>query len=591
MSFIEELRRRNVIRVAAAYAAVGWLVLQVAETTLPAFGFGDAAIRVLIIALVAGFIPAVIVAWAFEWTPEGVKRDADVDPVSRHSKGFDRFILIMLAIAVGYFLIDKFVIDPARDQEALQAARQEGRAEAIVEEFGDDSIAVLPFENLSSDPEQEYFGDGLAEEMLNLLARIPELRVISRTSAFKFKGSEWTVPEIARELHVAHVLEGSVRKSGDRIRITAQLIDAHSDKHIWSNTYDRTLDDIFAIQDEVAAAVVEQLHLTLVSDLPVSEKVDTRAYELYWRARNIWSASERERYEEARSLLGQALEIEPDWIDALEILGNIQSATTWEYPVGIAERVLSLDPDNASAVIWRYDMTAPIRERIAVLEEAAALDPRHSGLLFWASQTASDLGRADQAIAISEYLIDRNPLWFWNQLNLADQYFKAGRVEDSLSIYERAIALNEDAGAVRWKYSLALLMAGDAEEALEQLKLADSHAESYQVHGFAVVYHALGEYEKSAEYFADLEEHAAESWPHGLARAYALVGETDKAFDYLGRVVEREPGAVAAIATNPIFRSLHDDPRWLPFLESVGQLPEQLAAIEFDVRAPQPGVQ
>ncbi|UCC14439.1 MAG: adenylyl cyclase, partial [Gammaproteobacteria bacterium] len=265
MTFLEELKRRNVVRVGAAYVALSWLIIQVAETLFPLFGLSDAAARLVVILLAIGFLPALVFAWVFEFTPEGLRRESEVDHDSdvsrRMTRRLDRLIMVFLTLALGYFALDKFVIDPARDAEELatatEQARQEGRSDAIVESYGDKSIAVLPFVNMSSDSEQEYFADGISEELLNLLARIPTLRVISRSSAFSFKGKDVNIPEVARQLNVAHVLEGSVRKSGDKIRITAQLIEARSDTHLWSETYDRTLDDIFAIQDNVAAAVVE----------------------------------------------------------------------------------------------------------------------------------------------------------------------------------------------------------------------------------------------------------------------------------------------------------------------------------------------
>ena len=233
MSLFNELKRRNVLRVAAGYIVTSWLVIQVVETIFPAFGFGDAAIRVVVIFFAAAFVPVLILTWVFEWTPQGFRKDSAVDHAqparASAQRAFDRVVMVILALAVGFFAFDKFVLDPARDAEKFETAREEGRTEAVIKAYGDKSIAVIPFVNLSSDPEQEFFADGVAEEVLNLLARIPELRVISRSSSFTFRGDELEIPEIARRLNVAHILEGSVRKAGNRIRITAQLIEASSD--------------------------------------------------------------------------------------------------------------------------------------------------------------------------------------------------------------------------------------------------------------------------------------------------------------------------------------------------------------------------
>ena len=251
MSLFDELKRRNVLRVGTVYVVTSWLLIQVAETIFPLFGLDDAPARILVIVLGIGIIPALTVAWAFELTPEGLKKEKDVErsrsTTLQTSKKLDLMIMVMLALALAYFALDKFVLSKPREALIAETARQEGRSEALIESYGDKSIAVLPFADLSPQGDQAYFSDGIAEELLNLLAKIPELRVISRSSAFSFRDKDMDIPTIASQLQVAHILEGSVRKAGTRVRITAQLIDARSDTQLWSQTFDRTLDDIFAI--------------------------------------------------------------------------------------------------------------------------------------------------------------------------------------------------------------------------------------------------------------------------------------------------------------------------------------------------------
>lgn len=270
MTIFNELKRRNVLRVAVAYLAVSWLLIQIVETIFPVFGLSEALIRLVIILAAIGFPLALIFSWLYELTPEGLKKEKDVDHSSSQARGtdkkLDRAIIIVLALSLGYFAFDKFVLDPARDVAMEESAAQRGRTEAIVDFYGDNSVAVLPFVNMSSDTEQEFFSDGISEELLNLLAKVPNLRVISRSSSFSFKGKDIDVPSIAKLLNVAHVLEGSVRKSGSKIRITAQLIEAGSDTHLWSETYDRELSDIFAVQDEISDAIVTSLKGTLGLD-------------------------------------------------------------------------------------------------------------------------------------------------------------------------------------------------------------------------------------------------------------------------------------------------------------------------------------
>jgi len=264
MSLIAELKRRNVFRVGVAYAIVAWLLIEVASVLLPTFDAPDWVMKAFSSLVILGFPLALILAWAFELTPEGIKREADVDRTESitHVTGrkLDFAIIGLLALAVVYFAVDKFVLQPAPEPteviaEAVPAAEPTMQVK---------TIAVLPFVNMSGDPEQEFFSDGISEELLNVLAKVKGLRVTSRTSAFAFKGTNASIREIAAELGVEHVLEGSVRMAGERVRITTQLIDVETDSHLWSASYDRELSDIFAVQDEIAAKVGEALKVALL---------------------------------------------------------------------------------------------------------------------------------------------------------------------------------------------------------------------------------------------------------------------------------------------------------------------------------------
>ena len=236
MSVLNELSRRNVIRVAIAYLAGAWLLIQVLETLFPIFGLSQTSIQVVVIVLAVGFVPVVILAWVFQATPDGLKFDAGVDRAAPGNsvKTLDRVIIVMLTLAVGYFAIDKFVVDPARDAAEIEAAKEEGRSDAIVGAFGNKSIIVLPFLNISNDQGQEYFADGLTEELLNILAQIKELQVAGRTSSFAFKGQNEDLRVIGEKLGVKTILEGSVRKdeAGKRVRITAQLVNVENGFHL-----------------------------------------------------------------------------------------------------------------------------------------------------------------------------------------------------------------------------------------------------------------------------------------------------------------------------------------------------------------------
>ena len=288
MSFIDELKRRNVIKVAIAYAIVAWLLIEVTATTFPMLRLPEWTATFVTVLVMIGFPLTLILAWAFELTPEGIKLEKDVDRSESitHITGrkLDFIIITVLVLALVYFAYDEFVIEPAQEEALAIASTQ---AEAVSEtDTPEMSIAVLPFVNISADPEQEYFSDGITEEILNALAGIRELAVTSRTSAFAFKGKSMSIPEIALKLGVAHVLEGSVRKSGNRLRITAQLIEVKSDTHLWSETYERELTDIFAVQDEISENIAAALKLNLLGDTVAragTGAVIPQAYDLYLR--------------------------------------------------------------------------------------------------------------------------------------------------------------------------------------------------------------------------------------------------------------------------------------------------------------------
>ncbi len=591
---LDELKRRNVFRVGAAYVALSWLIVQVIETLFPLFGFSDAAARAVVLILVIGFIPAMIFAWVFELTPEGLKRDTEVDRTTtvskRMTRRLDGFIILSLVLALGYFAFDKFVLTPQQQAQdlatATEEARREGRTQARVESYGDKSIAVLPFVNMSSDPEQEYFGDGIAEELLNRLAHIPQLRVISRSSAFSFKGTDIDIPTIARKLKVAHILEGSVRRSGDMIRITAQLIEAGSDTHLWSETFDRPFADIFVIQDEVAAEVVRQLRITLLDGPPRAARVNPHAYVLYLQARQINYMQRENENPKALALLERALEISPDYIDAMVLQTSFLDEPEAEE---LQERILTLDPDNPEVKSWmatdRWAQYDDLAGAARLLEEAADSDPYHPVVLFNSARFAEHIGKIDLAVRLGEYIAARDPLFFWSQLNLADYYLKVGRIEDALRQYEIALSINENEGAVRWKYGLAKLIAGNPDDALAEFERDEGP--EYRLHGRVLAYHDLGREEESAAALRELTKTEEEIWPIGLARAHAWIGNADEAFRYLEATAALAPGFLGGLATNPLFQRLHEDPRWLDFLGSIGQTSEQVAAFKFNVEPPE----
>jgi len=315
MSFFEELKRRSVVRVGIAYAVAAWVLLQMFDIIgeileLPAWGG-----KMILAALVIGFFLALILAWVFQLTPEGLKKETEIDrsqPVTRSTgRKLNSVTMVLMAVALAWFAWDKF--GPGPDTAVTAAVEPAASTTAAVAAH---SIAVLPFIDMSPEKDQEYLSDGIAEELLNLLVKIPDLQVAARTSSFSFKGKEFTIADVARELHVANVLEGSVRKSGNRVRITAQLIQTGSGFHLYSETFDRALDDVFGIQDEISAAVVEALKIKLLGARPKSVEYDPEAYALYLQGRYFFARRTRADWENAARAYQEALQIDPDYTAA-----------------------------------------------------------------------------------------------------------------------------------------------------------------------------------------------------------------------------------------------------------------------------------
>jgi TolB-like protein len=606
MSLIAELRRRNVIRAALAYLAGGWLLVQVVESLLPAFDLPDSAIRYVFILLAIGFLPVLVVAWIFEWTPAGLTRDrgepTSTDPAN--NRRVDRAIIVMLSFAVILFAMHTFIIDPARDQARIDEAAREARSGVYKASFGTKSIAILPFTNLSADPEHEYFGDGIAEELLNLLAQIEGLRVISRTSSFNFKDTNLSIAEIATKLDVAHILEGSVRRAGNTIRITAQLIDARADAHLWSETYDRELKDIFAIQDDVASQVVGQLKLVLSVDVPTAERHNPEAYTRYLRAKYELDRDDPQSLDMAEKLLLQALEIDPEYIEAEAYLALAYSRLARRahseedrealevYDTRgqeVRQRVLEKAPNHPfvnamlgfQAILGTNDLVAAARH----IEASLDADPRSYHGLLAAAKLAGDLGRTDLAIRIGEYIVSRDPMGFWGHSNLGDAYLARGEPERAIESYRAAAAISPSAPAIHWKLAFAHTFNGEPEVALERLE-QEVHL-PYRLHGRALALHDLGDRSGAMGLISELllevaEEDGGTAWDFGFARAYAWLGDADNALRYL-RLDDAELSGLYGVTVNPYFSRIADDPRWK---ELAARIVDEASGVRFEPNLP-----
>jgi TolB-like protein/lipoprotein NlpI len=601
-SLLGEMRQRNVFRAGAAYLAVSWVLMQLAEITFPAFGLSDQAILVLIGVLAIGFVPALILAWVFEITPEGIKRERDLDRggelVRRTNRLLDRAIIVLLTLGITYLAVDKFLLAPVRDEARIEAAVEQGRIEALDRTFGEKSIAVLPFINLSGDTSQEYFSDGMSEQLLDLLTRIPELRVISRTSAFAFKGKRVGMQEIVDQLGVSHVLEGSVRWSGEQVRVTAQLIDARADAHLWSRTFDRPIDDIFTIQDEIAALVVQELKGTLLREAPRVDHTDPEAFALYLQARELSRGGTVEAYEASSALYERALAIDPGYAAAwngLAVNSFKQFSRGLRYMEGgydvareAAQKALAADPGFAPALatlgIIAMEDTHEFDVAARYFERALALAPYDLEIIRHVVVFLQGLDRLDAAVTLGEYAVSRDPVNAAHHANLGNSYRWSGRHPEAIAAYSRALRLSPELGAAHAFIGLSLLGQGRPDEALEAVRLEPF--EPYRLIGLTLARHAAGDAAGADEALAEMIDKYEKEWAYNIAYLHAARGQTDAAFDWLERAVAYHDPGLSLIAVEQHFASLHDDPRWTLFLQAQGKSPAQLDSIGFRITLP-----
>jgi TolB-like protein/Flp pilus assembly protein TadD len=493
-------------------------------------------------------------------------------------------VALLLVLGGGIFF---WYYQRVRDVPSTQHTpeKQSPLAEAAIHEK---SIAVLPFVNMSSDKEQEYFSDGLSEELLNLLAKVPELRVAARTSSFYFKGKDIKLSDVARELRVENVLEGSVRKSGNRVRITAQLIRASDGYHVWSETYDRTLEDIFTVQEEIAAAVVSQLKATLLGAPPKVHKTTPEAYALYLQAQQL-SRQGTNRREDSIALYKQVLAIDPDYVPAWFWLAAWYMGPTEEDRKLAREtfgKALAIDPDYAPAhaalgsmaLHWDNDLAASARH----LEHALELDPTDPVALFVGMELNEALGRLNKSVAMMEYLVSRDPMDFSYHYMLGTAYIDAGRLDDAIGSFRAALKLAPNALGLHAGIGDALLLKRQYEAAMSEYRSEPNEPE--QLAGLACAHYSLGQHRESDAILAKLIKKHADS-AYLIATTFAWRGERGRAFEWLEKMAATRQ-SLAYTPVNLWLNNLHADSRWLPFLRKIGKAPEQLAEIKFELRVP-----
>jgi len=553
MGIIAELKHRSVFKVAAVYAAITWLLVEVSATTFPMLRLPEWAPTLVLVLLMIGFPIALILAWAFEITPEGIRRErSDKEDIAE-------------AIAE----------EPAAMQAHTPTPIPSGR-----------SIAVLPFVNMSDDESNEYFSDGLSEELLNLLAKLPELHVAARTSSFAFKGEKIDIPSVAGKLNVANVLEGSVRKAGDRVRITVQLIEAASGYHLWSETYDRTLDDIFAIQDEIACSVVEALKISLLGEVPTVTETDPQTFALYLQGMYFTTSGERDRFDKAVQVFREALSRDPEYAPAWSGLahaywyqisyGVTDSAERIEKAFEASEQALALDDGLAEAYAVKALLSIAFDRQWSRAEAAISrgleIAPGSAQVVIQAGNLARAQGRVDEAERHLRRAIELDPLNTTGHIWLSMLLISLGRMDEAVEIIRQILALNPRRAVAHQLLGRIHVLRGEAEAALEEMEKEPT--DFWRRYGMNLALYASGRQDEADAVLQELIDGVdGESAYFQVAESMAFRGRLDEAFEWLELAYEKRDNGIGEMMTSPFLRPLHADARWPAFLDRLGLRP------------------
>jgi len=446
----------------------------------------------------------------------------------------------------------------------------------------DKSIAVLAFADMSPEKDQEYFSDGISEEILNLLAKIPELKVISRTSSFSYKGKEQNIKKIGEELRVAHVLEGSIRKSGNTFRITTQLINVTDGTHLWSETYDRDMEDIFKIQDEISAKVTQQLRVTILGNVVATKETNTEAYNLYLQAKQLSLQRTENSNENAEKLIRQSIAIDSTYAPAWVLLSRVIYLSSSSYlkrtipeaiTIGKAavKKAIELDAENALAYmiladykVYEWDFEAATRNSNKALELAS----ENSEIIRMISGKALNLGKKEEAIAMLKKSIDLDPLNYISYFNLSFIYNLNEQYDEAEASIQKYLVMYPDAGFAHNLMGAILLAKGDYKQALVEVEKDDEPF--WSLYRKTMVVYGSGNVDEANTLLKQLiDEFGNDAWPN-VAHVYAFRGEADEAFKWLELAYDNRDASLLEILNYPGFKNLYGDLRWNTFINKLG---------------------
>jgi serine/threonine-protein kinase len=588
MNFFAELKRRNVYKVAVAYAVVAWLLIQAASIFLPAFDVPPWVMKIFIIVIIFGFPVALIFSWAFEITPEGIKLESEIEPNKSIKRRTGRKIVAM-TIALAVVAAGLFVYQLVRSKPTITPTASAARTEAATA-APNKSIAVLPFLNLSADKNDEYLSDGMTEELLNMLTRVKSLHVPGRSSSFAFKGKneEDIFRKVGEQLHVNAVLEGSVRKVGDKLRITAQLINVADGFHLWSETYDRDMKDILAVQSDVARRVVEALQVQLgVEEARALTKKPTEnpeAHRLYLLGRYHFAKFTRAGWTNAIRSFEQALQIDPNFALAYCGLadtygwagGQIMAGKeAWAKEMELAQRAVALDPNLAEAHLSMgtalFSVLGPYASE-KELDRAVELNPNLPLIYDQYGWTFSEMGRFNEAIAAEKKALELDPLSTFLNTDLAFFLYWARRYEEATAQIRKTLELDPNNAFAHSILGWCLIGKGSKAEARTEFQKATTLDDlPWYVSSLAYACAVSGDRAKAEQILRELEQLAKQRYvsPANRASVYLGLGENEKALDWLEKAYEDRDPIFWWINGDQLYDSVRNEPRFQALLQKI----------------------
>ncbi len=580
-SFFSELKRRNVYKVAVAYIVAGWALSQGIAQVFPVFDIPNWAIRLIVLLIILGLPIAMILAWMFELTPEGVKRTetADAMPgVARRKKHAWIYIVVIGALfSIGLFFLGGYM---ARNSHASS------------NELASKSIAVLPFDNFSRDPDNVYFAEGVQDEILTRLAKVADLKVISRTSTQHFKSTPENLSQIAKQLGVTNILEGSVQKAKDQVRVNVQLINALTDAHLWAETYDRKLTDIFSVETDIAKTIADTLQakLTGSEQTAISNKPteNPEAYELYLKGRFFWNKRTGQDLKTACDYFQQAIAADPQYATAYAGLAEsylliplFGAGFPQEYfpkAKAAAQRAIELEETSAEAhtalgLLFCFS-DANFAESEKEFKRAIALNPNYATAHHWfGNALLVALGRFDEAISENRRAVELDPLSLIINADLGSTFMMARRYDQAIAQLQRTLTLDNKFGYALWNLGAALYLKGDTAAAIAEYEKAQSVDNDPQIVGLlGRAYADAGQKDKAMELIGQLETRAKQQFVRGylIALIYIGLGDKTKAIDYLEReYLNHDNIDTAWIRSDPMLDPLRGDPGFEALAEKI----------------------